>query len=97
MAHETPIPLDTEVAIIGDRTAELLKAIHDDGINLPRDNARPRLGLSSLLGIANEPVGLALSAYQRGYGNYLGRLQYAIDREQAIAVRTQFADFLQAI
>ncbi|OGM13641.1 hypothetical protein A3A76_02950 [Candidatus Woesebacteria bacterium RIFCSPLOWO2_01_FULL_39_23] len=97
MPVENPIPLDRKVRVKEDKIPELVKKLKDEGIKLPRHEGGLHLGVSSVWEIANKPVGIPLKSYQVSQGNYGGKVMYARHREDAFAVRRQFADFLEEI
>lgn len=97
MAKQEVIPLDQKVRLRQDLTAEEYQAMQDRGFNYFRNDGVRHYSGHILVDIANQPVGLTLKDYQQSQGNYGGLVMYSIDKEQALAVRDQFADALETI
>jgi hypothetical protein len=89
------IPLTARVKVREDKIPELTEKMRAEGVSIPNSDMSPRLGISEFLNMANGPVDTSLEAYQKAQGNYRGRVMHAQDREQAIFVRRQFAEFLE--
>jgi hypothetical protein len=91
---ENIIPLEVRVQVKEGMVPQLLEKIKQEGVFLPRRDHRPHLGVFSVLNIANYPTEISLKACQYSLGRYKGKVMFAEKREEAFAVRKQFADFL---